>query len=382
MEFHSVLAQQHPSGRRGRRSPFWLPLLLVLSLMGNAYQLWERHGGALLEAEALAGEPAAGHAPDGRDPSAGAQKREPAALPVRAPAAEPTDAFEKYQAQQAAYYAPENLPGREWHTLHFKIRHSLNRTLCDLLPRPDCARLSAYMGRLLMWHLDVERQLRAGDTVSLVYERLGPEEGFRILHMAYESGYLGKRLVANYYQPPGARQGGYYDEAGREVALRLRPETAPIRVYQEITSLPGDFRSGVWSGHSGTDFKAEPGTPVYAPFEGRVTRINWNRRANGLCLELDHPAQGVRTLYLHLQRVLVKPGQYVQPGEVIAESGNTGRSFAPHLHYEMRMRRHPEKILNPFQFKGHATYRRTLEDRERYRRSVARYASVLQGSLS
>ena len=57
------------------------------------------------------------------------------------------------------------------------------------------------------------------------------------------------------------------------------------------------------------DFKAEVGTPVFSSFPGRVTRTNWNTRKNGFCVEVDHPDKGVKTLYLHLDKVLVRPGR-------------------------------------------------------------------------
>ena len=154
-------------------------------------------------------------------------------------------------------------------------------------------------------------------------------------------------------------QAGYFDIDGNEVAMRIVESQSPIRNYTEITSLPGDFRKR-GGGHSGTDFKAPVGTPVYSGFKGVVTRVNWNVRANGYCVEIDHPDKDIKTLYLHLSRVLVKPGQTIKPGQQIAESGNTGRTFAPHLHYEIQHRKNRNLIYNPFQSKHHKHYTRKI----------------------
>ena len=136
-----------------------------------------------------------------------------------------------------------------------------------------------------------------------------------------------------------------------------------LKKYIEITSLPGDFRKGR-RGHSGTDFKAKVGTPVRATFDGRVTRTSWNVRANGYCIEIDHPRQKVKTRYLHLSQVLVKSGQYIKQGKIIAKSGNTGHSYAPHLHYEIRGRGNKKTVYNPFNFKYHKTYHRNISSQE------------------
>ena len=144
-------------------------------------------------------------------------------------------------------------------------------------------------------------------------------------------------------------------------------------------SLPGDFRKGR-KGHFGTDFKADVGSTIRSTFDGRISRVNWNRRANGYCIEIIHPNQKIKTRYLHLSRVLVKRGQYVKQGEKIAESGNTGRSFAPHLHYEVRSLDKKNKVYNPFNFKYHKTYHRNISDKGlgEFEKIISTYATYYQ----
>ena len=274
-----------------------------------------------------------------------------------------------------------HFPGRNIQTLRVRIRNSLSYTICRTMNADECGPFAAQLGRLLVWVLDVNRDLRKGDHLDVVYERLDNQGQFKILHLNYESGYLGKTLEANFYKATGMTYGSYFDREGKEIPQRIVGKQSPIADYIEITSLPGDFRKGR-RGHHGTDFKAEVGTPIRATFDGRVLRINWNVRANGYCVELDHPAQGIKTRYLHLSRVLVKRGQYVKQGEAIAQSGNTGRSFAPHLHYEVLSRGKKKTIYNPFDFKYHKTYRRKISNQETgdYLMIIRRYDTILQAN--
>ena len=85
--------------------------------------------------------------------------------------------------------------------------------------------------------------------------------------------------------------------------------------------------------HYGLDISARRGTPVYATADGIVVYSKRNG-GYGLVVKLDH-GFGFETGYAHLSKMDVKPGQRVKRGEKIGEVGNTGRSTAPHLHYEV-----------------------------------------------
>ena len=265
-------------------------------------------------------------------------------------------------------------------SLEFKVRNSLNFTVCKIISRKEgCAALSAHLGRLMSWFFDINRNIRNGDAMKLIYQAQDGPEQFKILNLSYKSQRFGKTFVANFFD--GLGQPGYFDLDGNEIARRIEESQSPMRTYTEITSLPGDFRKGL-GGHSGTDFKAPVGTPVYSGFKGKVTRVNWNVRANGYCVEIDHPQKGIKTLYLHLSRVLVKPGQTIKGGQKIAESGNTGRTFAPHLHYEIQHRKNRDRIYNPFKSKHHKHYARkiTVDRLEQFKQTVKGYNSLLKQS--
>ncbi len=275
-----------------------------------------------------------------------------------------------------------SLEGKTVHSLSFKIRNSLNHTVCKIITRENgCAALSAHMGRLMAWFMDINKGMRNGDYMEVVYQQIEGPEQFKILKLSYKSQLFGKTFEAFYFDELDPRSGGYFDSEGKEIAQRIVETQSPIRQYIEITSLPGDFRKGI-GGHSGTDFKAEVGTPIYSGFSGKVTRVNWNVRANGYCVEIDHPKQGIKTLYLHLSRVKVKPGQTIEAGQQIAESGNTGRSFAPHLHYEIQKRKNKNVVYNPFTFKHHKSYTREIPPQhyQAFQNTIKLYNSVIEES--
>lgn len=85
--------------------------------------------------------------------------------------------------------------------------------------------------------------------------------------------------------------------------------------------------------HSGMDFTAPTGTEIYATGNGRVTFVGW-RQGYGNTVIVDH-GFGYETLYAHLFKQLVREGQKVNRGDIIALVGNTGKSTGPHLHYEV-----------------------------------------------
>jgi len=91
--------------------------------------------------------------------------------------------------------------------------------------------------------------------------------------------------------------------------------------------------------HTGMDFTAPVGTDVYATGNGTVSFSGW-KQGYGNTIVVDH-GFGYSTLYAHLYKQLVRVGQKVKRGDVIALVGNTGKSTGPHLHYEVRLQNHP-----------------------------------------
>ncbi len=98
--------------------------------------------------------------------------------------------------------------------------------------------------------------------------------------------------------------------------------------------------------HRGMDFSAKKGTPIYATGDGKVTRADNNSSGYGKHIRIDH-GYGYMTLYGHMSEYNVKRYQKVKRGDLIGFVGSTGRSEAPHVHYEVWK---DEERINPINF--------------------------------
>ena len=94
------------------------------------------------------------------------------------------------------------------------------------------------------------------------------------------------------------------------------------------------------------DFTAPRGTPIYAAGDGVITRADSNSSGYGNHIRIDH-GYGYVTLYAHLYKYNVGKNQKVKRGDLIGFVGSTGRSEAPHLHYEVFK---DDKRINPINF--------------------------------
>jgi murein DD-endopeptidase MepM/ murein hydrolase activator NlpD len=88
--------------------------------------------------------------------------------------------------------------------------------------------------------------------------------------------------------------------------------------------------------HQGIDIAAPVGEPILAPAKGKVTFAGWKSGGYGNTVEIDH-GYGYVTRFAHASRVLVRAGETVERGQIIAEVGATGLVSGPHLHYEVEV---------------------------------------------
>lgn len=242
------------------------------------------------------------------------------------------------------------------------VRVPINISIPHTLAEPAAPygdNVSATVSRLLVWDLDLRKDLRAGDILQASWS-MGTSDVVVIEAARLESQKLGKTISAYRFKATGDKYPSYWSEDGTEIPHILKK--SPLKEYEQITSLLKDRPT-----HHGMDFKVDVGTPIYSGYDGVVTRVNWNTAANGGCVEVEH-SDGVLAKYLHLSESKVKPGTRVKAGDLIALSGNTGRSTGPHLHYQLNK---GSKVIDPIDY--HGTTRRTLPESDR-----AAFAALVQ----
>ena len=133
-----------------------------------------------------------------------------------------------------------------------------------------------------------------------------------------------------------------YDARDPLTALRLHwPVRGPINSGFGTRRSSGERRDV----HAGVDIGARAGTPVRAPASAIVAFAGW-QNGYGWTIILEH-GLGVKSLYGHLSKFLVKRAQRVEQGATIGLTGNSGHSSGPHLHYEVRVNERPVNPRGP-----------------------------------
>ncbi len=148
----------------------------------------------------------------------------------------------------------------------------------------------------------------------------------------------------------------FYDDFDESTVFNITPDTEfpesqiikiesdSLGIYHHPKIGPVNSKFGWRDGrmHKGIDINLHKGDPIVAAFDGMV-RIAHVKGAYGNVVIIRH-YNGLETVYAHLSKIKVKPGQVVLAGQLIGLGGNTGRSSGPHLHFEVRFK---GQALNP-----------------------------------
>ncbi len=192
--------------------------------------------------------------------------------------------------------------------------------------------------RLLKDKFNFVKELRAGDKFEILQKRQyidGVDSGNREIEAIriFNRG----RMVNAYLHSDGQ----YYDKAGDSLqrAFVRYPLKQRYRVSSSFDPRRRHPVTGRVTPHNGVDFATPVGTDIIASGDGVVT-LTTNHPYAGKYIVISHGGT-YQTRYLHLSRILVRKGQAVSRGQVIAKSGATGRITGPHLHYEFIIRNHP-----------------------------------------
>jgi murein DD-endopeptidase MepM/ murein hydrolase activator NlpD len=196
--------------------------------------------------------------------------------------------------------------------------------------------------KIFAWKIDFSRDLRAGDSFRILYERVVRPDGTartsKILAVQFDIG--GTRHDAYLFSVDGAED--YYDGDGE--SLRRAFLRAPL----EFRRISSSYSTGRFHpilrrvrAHHGIDYAASSGTPIRAVGDGVIQKAGWGG-GYGNVVEIRHQ-RGYSSRYAHLRGFAtgIRPGTRVRQGELIGYVGTTGLSTGPHLHYEFHMNGRP-----------------------------------------
>jgi len=197
--------------------------------------------------------------------------------------------------------------------------------------------LLSQLADIFNWDLDLERDIRPGDTYKVLYQersRKGQENKKSLRILAAELLNAGQKHTAIYFEKQKGH-GNYYNVDGRSLARSF------LRFPLEFTSITSLFTESRFHPilrtnvpHTGVDFAAQRGTPVRAVGDGVITEAGWNG-SYGKAIDIKHDGTYL-SRYAHLDSFAegIRTGVAVTRGQVIGFVGSTGRATGPHLHFE------------------------------------------------
>jgi murein DD-endopeptidase MepM/ murein hydrolase activator NlpD len=220
------------------------------------------------------------------------------------------------------------------------VRLSSGVVRSSLFAATDAARLpdsiASQLADLFSGSIDFRRDLRSGDSFSVVYEALEADGELlrygRLLSAEFVN--KGKSHQVLWFQEAG-NKGAYYTFDGQSTKRAFL--SSPL-AFSRISSGYGMRFHPVHGGrrpHLGVDFAAPTGTPVRTVGDGTVQFAGW-QRGFGNVVFIQH-RQGKVTVYAHLHRIDVRKGQRVDQGDLVGQVGCTGVCTGPHLHFEYRV---------------------------------------------
>lgn len=224
----------------------------------------------------------------------------------------------------------------------------------------------------LQWQISLTK-LQKGDRYAILVNR-----EYLNNKLTGQGNVMGIHIISRgkSYYAIQAENGRYYNNHGETLGKGFSryPTQRQYRISSHFNPRRKNPVTGRIAPHKGVDFSMPIGTPIIAPADGVVVKVSYQAGGAGRYVMLRHGRE-YQTVYMHLSRSLVKPGQTVKKGQRIALSGNTGRSTGPHLHYEFHIN---GVAVNPMKVKLPGM-NNTMASKERQR--FLRQARVVQDKL-
>jgi murein DD-endopeptidase MepM/ murein hydrolase activator NlpD len=239
---------------------------------------------------------------------------------------------------------------RDLHTVVAQFSSGIEGSLWNtLIARGESGLLTMNIFELMQWDIAFTA-VQPYDSFKVIFEKKYDGEEFikyGEIH-ALVFNHEGKDFYAFRFLDPASGKLKYYDYNGKNVkkAFLKIPLKADYRIssgfsYSRLHPVTRRRRP-----HYGVDYAAPHGTPVLASAAGKVI-FAARKGGNGKLVKIRH-ANGYTTYYLHLSKILVRKGQYVDQGHRIGRVGATGIATGPHLDYRIQTKR--GKFLNPRKF--------------------------------
>lgn len=244
-----------------------------------------------------------------------------------------------------------------------------------ILQRNEKPILAMSLADLFAWDIDFYTELRKGDSFRMVFEKQfldGKFTGYGEI-LAAEFTCQGRTFQAFRFTYPDTKKADYFDAQGKSLRKEFLRSPFP---YARITSRFSYSRlhpiRKVYRAHYGVDYGAPVGTPVHATADGLIAFAGWNG-ASGRMVRIRHK-NSYETMYLHLQRILVKEGDRVKSGEDIGAVGSSGESTGPHLDYRIKQ---GGSYINPLSWKFAPVEPLRPEFKEAFTQAVKNYWILL-----
>lgn len=213
------------------------------------------------------------------------------------------------------------------------VRDSLFQAMDDL---GEGVWLTVELADIFGWDVDFSTDTQKGDTFEVVVEKKilhGELWGYgRVLAAQYKNG--GTLHQAVLFRDPAGKP-AYYAPSGK--SLQKAFLRSPLKFAARVTSGFSNNRFHPilkrYRAHHGVDYGVPVGSAVQTVGDGRVVFAGWKGQG-GKTVQIRHP-KGFDTFYLHLSSILVKNGEQVRQGQVIARSGKTGLATGPHLDFRV-----------------------------------------------
>jgi len=222
----------------------------------------------------------------------------------------------------------------------FILKESLFQTI---LSSGEGHTLAFEFAEIFSWDIDFFLFPKKGDRIQIEFEKFSKDNQFVKYGKILAARYITDKKIFSAFLFKDGKHDNYYDQNGRP--LRKMFLRVPIKLGRITSSFSLHRFHPVlkkYRRHTGIDYGAKTGTPIFATANGKVRFSGWSKGYGKLVIVV-HP-NGYETYYGHCSKLLVNPGKFISQGEVIAKVGSTGQTTGPHVHYEVRINRKP---VNP-----------------------------------